>query len=165
MTPARRLLGSEGLTPVSSKLIPVRYLASIPGTVILLVIAAALVVGGLWWEQWWMIALAVLPVLIVLPGLILTPRRVRAIGYRDREEDLVVASGLMFRSVAVTPYGRIQSVEINEGPIERRFGLCTLSFTTASTTADGGIPGLERAEAERLRTLLSIRGIERMQSL
>jgi membrane protein YdbS with pleckstrin-like domain len=90
---------------------------------------------------------------------------VRALGYLDGAQELVTASGIMFRSVTTTPYGRVQSVEINEGPIERHFGIATLSVSTAADSVDASISGLPRAEAERLRDLLTHRGIERMQSL
>jgi membrane protein YdbS with pleckstrin-like domain len=162
---ARRRLGAQGLRPVSPGLIRARYLAALVWDVISLLIAIACVVVGAVLDLWWMYPLAVIPILWCLPALLLTPRRVRAIGYLDGEDELVSASGIMFRSVSSTPYGRIQSVEINEGPIERHLGLATLSWSTAADGADGEIPGLPREEAERLRTLLTTRGIERMQSL
>lgn len=165
MSPARPLLGADGLKPVSRRLIPARYLAAAIPDAVALAAAVACVVLAARLDWWWMYAVAVVPLLVVLPGLVLTPRRVRALGYLDRGEDLVVAHGIMFRSVTVTPYGRVQSVEIHEGPVERRFGIARISFTTASTGVDGGIPGLPRDEAERLRELLTTRGIERMQSL
>lgn len=159
------LLGAAGLKPVSEKLIPARYLSQAVGAVLSL----ALVAGCVWlvirFDWWWMWILAILPVLWTLPGLLLTPRRVRALGYLDGEHELVTASGLMFRSVTTTPYGRVQSVEINEGPIARRFGIARLTFSTASTDSGGWIDGLPREEAERLKELLTRRGIERMQSL
>ena len=63
------------------------------------------------------------------------------------------------------PYGRVQSVKIDEGPVDRKYGLAKLS---ASTAGEGGpvlLPGLPRDEAERLRTLLAERGIEIMAAL
>lgn len=158
-------LGGRGLTPVSPRLVPARYLAAIPWWVISLAIAIACLVLGLRLGWWWLEALAIVPILWCLPGVLLTPRRVRAIGYRAGEEELTLASGLMFRSVTTTPYGRVQSVEIHEGPIERRSGIARLSYSTASTEADGTIPGLPREDAEELKELLTRRGIERMQSL
>lgn len=163
MSSARTLLGAEGLKPVSPSLIPARYVASIIPKLIWVALAVGCVVLGLVQGWWWMYPLALIPLAFMLPSLILTPRRVRALGYLDRDEDLVTASGIMFRSVEVVPYGRIQEVTVSEGPIERRFGIATLSFSTASSS--GAIPGLPREEAERLRELLTARGIERMQSL
>ena len=162
--PAVRL-GAEGLKPVSPRLIPARRLAAAIPCAILLAAAIGCVVVGVLADLWWMHLIALLPLVIAAQWILLTGRRVRAIGYLDREDDLVVATGLMLRSVTVTPYGRVQSVEVSEGPIQRRFGLASLSLSTAATAADADIPGLPREEAERLRALLAARGIDRMQSL
>lgn len=157
-------IGASGLKPVSPKLIPARYIAGIPGYVIgVLMIAACLVLW--WWQGWWWLGLvAVIPAITVVQGLLLTPRRARAIGYLDGEDELIVASGLMFRNVVTVPYGRIQSVKIDEGPVDRSYGLAKISFTTA---ADAGetLPGLPKEEAERLRELLTRRGIDTMAAL
>ncbi|SLM92031.1 PH domain-containing protein [Brachybacterium nesterenkovii] len=165
-TPAPAVrLGAEGLKPVSPRLIPARRLAAAIPCAILLAAAVGCVVVGVLADLWWMHLIALLPLVIAAQWILLTGRRVRAIGYLDREDDLVVAKGLMLRSVTVTPYGRVQSVEVSEGPIQRRFGLASLSLSTAATAADADIPGLPREEAERLRALLAARGIDRMQSL
>lgn len=161
----RALLGAGGLRPVSDRLIRARYLGGALWHAILLLLGVGCIVLGAVNGWWWMHLIALAPLALVVQWLALTPRRVRALGYLDREEDLVTASGIMFRRVTVTPYGRVQSVELGEGPIERRLGLASLSVSTASATADATIAGLPRDEAERLRALLSARGIERMQSL
>lgn len=158
-------LGIDGLRPVSARYVPARYVAGIPGYVFAVLLVVAASGFAVWTERWWIALFALIPLLLALQGLLLTPRRVRAIGYRDGEDEITVASGVMFRQVTITPYGRIQSVEVNEGPVARRFGLASLSYSTASTHADGSVPGLPRAEAERLRDLLTRRGVERMQSL
>src|SRR5699024_10318903 len=101
----------------------------------------------------------------IAQSLLLTPRRVRAIGYLDGEEDLTIASGIMFRSVHSIPYGRVQSVKIGEGPVERRYGLATLTSTTAAGGGTETLPALPRPDAERLRSMLADRGIELMAAL
>lgn len=159
------LLGAEALRPVSPKLIPARYLGGIAGNVFWLLLIIAAIVGTVLTGWWWIAACALLPLLLILQHLLLTPRRVRAIGYLDEEEDLTIASGIMFRSVHTIPYGRVQSVKIGEGPIERRYGLATLTITTAAGGGTETLPGLPKAEAERLRTLLTDRGIELMAAL
>lgn len=163
--PSLARFGAEGLRPVSEKLIRARYLAGSIGYA--LAVAAVAGCAVLWsllgW--WWSIFPALVVVGIALQSLLLTPRRVRALGYLDREEDLVVASGVLFRTVTTVPFGRVQAVEVHEGPIERSLGLATLSVSTASDAADASIPGLPRAEAERLRELLTRRGVELMAAL
>lgn len=164
MTSTARL-GVAGLRPVSARLVTARMLARAVPHALLVLLGIGGIVLGVRTGWWWMHVLTLVPLAVAVQSLLLTGRRVRSIGYLDRAEDLVCASGILLRTEVVTPYGRIQSVELTEGPIERRLGLATVHFATASTTADGHLPGLERAEAERLRDLLAARGVERMQSL
>jgi membrane protein YdbS with pleckstrin-like domain len=81
--------------------------------------------------------------------------RYRSWGYAEREDDLIVTHGLMFRHVSVVPYGRMQFIDVTAGPIERSLGLATVRMHTAAAASDARIPGLERAEASRLRDQLA----------
>jgi uncharacterized protein len=85
-------------------------------------------------------------------------RRYRAWGYAEREDDLLVRRGVMIRRLTVVPYGRMQFVDVTAGPVDRVFGLATVQLHTAAAATDAKIPGLERAEAERLRDQLAALG-------
>jgi membrane protein YdbS with pleckstrin-like domain len=102
---------------------------------------------------WTLVFPAVVLVLHAI-GAILTPRRVRALGYRLREDDLVFRRGIMFLRVVAVPYGRMQLVDINRGPIVRAFGLSELKLVTAAAATHVTIPGLPEADAESLRDRL-----------
>jgi membrane protein YdbS with pleckstrin-like domain len=104
---------------------------------------------------------------LVVGGLLLFPvyRRFRAWSYQEREEDLVVSRGLMFRRQSVVPYGRMQFVDVTAGPIERVFKLSTVKLHTAAAASDARIPGLEQAEAARLRDRLAELGEARAAGL
>jgi membrane protein YdbS with pleckstrin-like domain len=82
-------------------------------------------------------------------------RRFRAWRYLERNEDLIVARGVMVQRLSVVPYGRMQFVEVTAGPIERLFKLSTVKLHTAAAASDARIPGLEQAEAARLRDRLT----------
>jgi uncharacterized protein len=82
-------------------------------------------------------------------------RRFRAWGYAERAEDLLVRRGVMFSRLSVVPYGRMQFIDVTAGPLERSFGLATVRMHTAAAASDARIPGLERAEADRLRDRLA----------
>ncbi len=72
-----------------------------------------------------------------------------------RDAELVVSSGVIFRSVVGIPLGRIQHVDLRQGPLELSLGLARLQIHTASGLgADGTIPGMELAAAEALRERL-----------
>lgn len=85
-------------------------------------------------------------------------RRVRAWGFAERDQDLLVRRGVMFRRLSVIPYGRMQYVDVTAGPFERAFGLASLRMHTAAAASDARIPGLEAADATRLRDRLSTLG-------
>ena len=94
-----------------------------------------------------LVALLALLALVVLP-----PRRYRAWGYREEEDELHVRYGLFTRVRTVVPFGRVQHIDIAHGPVERRFGLATLILHTAGTRgAAVPLPGLLHGEAERMR--------------
>ena len=92
-------------------------------------------------------------------------RRVRAWGYAERDDDLIVRRGVMFKRVSVVPYGRMQFVDVTAGPLERAFGLATVQLHTAAAATDARIPGLVAEEAARLRDQLSALGESRSAGL
>jgi membrane protein YdbS with pleckstrin-like domain len=98
---------------------------------------------------------------VVITGVVaewLVRRRVRAWGFAEREEDLLVRRGVMFKRLSVVPYGRMQFVDVTAGPFERAFGLATVQLHTAAAASDARIPGLPAAEANRLRDQLATLG-------
>jgi len=87
-----------------------------------------------------------------------TRNRVRSWSYHERDEDLLVARGVMIRRLSVVPYGRMQFVDVTAGPVDRLFRLATVRLHTAAAASDARIPGLEREEAARLRDRLAALG-------
>jgi len=85
-------------------------------------------------------------------------RNQRAWGYTERDDDLLVRRGVAFRELIVVPYGRMQFVDVTDGPVQRRFGLSTVQLHTAAAKTDARIPGLTPSEAARLRDRLTARG-------
>ncbi len=155
---------TDGWTPVSPKLIAARrlalgltYLLVVAGVVLLFVIpdvprlvgwitlgVALVALGWLWW---------------------LIGRRVRSFGYAERDDDLLVTSGIMFRRLVIVPYGRMQLVDVKAGPIDRWLGVTTVQLHTAAATTDASIPGLEPDVAADLRDRLARRGEQRSAGL
>lgn len=85
---------------------------------------------------------------------VLAFRRVRAIGYILRKDDLLFRRGILFERVIAVPYGRLQMVDVTRGPLLRWLGLATLKFVTASAATGVHLPGLPLQEAETLRDRL-----------
>lgn len=119
-----------------------------------LVVAAATSIPVFLTDVQWFAAIPISLGIIFLINILLTPRRVRAIGYMLRADDLVFRRGLMFRRVVAVPYGRMQLVDINRGPLDRAVGLSELKFVTAAASTGVVIPGLPEQDAEELRDTL-----------
>ncbi|MBF4602027.1 PH domain-containing protein [Frigoribacterium sp. VKM Ac-1396] len=118
-----------------------------------LIVAAA--TAPLWLiGQWWTYAITAVVVVVTIVVAALTPRRVRAIGYQLREDDLLLRKGILFLRVVAVPYGRMQLIDINRGPVVRALGLSDLKFVTAAAASAVTIPGVPADEAERLRDRL-----------
>jgi membrane protein YdbS with pleckstrin-like domain len=92
-------------------------------------------------------------------------RRVRSWAYCEREDDLLVRRGLLVARLSVVPYGRMQFIDVEAGPVERAFGLATVHLHTAAAASDARIPGLEGDEAARLRDRLATLGEARAAGL
>src|SRR5699024_12698745 len=59
--------------------------------------------------------------LVLVYGVVATiiiVRQARAIGYAERSDDLLIR-GIMFHRATVVPYGRLQFVDVDAGPIDR----------------------------------------------
>lgn len=98
-----------------------------------------------------LVTAAVLAVAVLLV-LVLPRRRYRAWAWRMDEDELRIASGLLVRSEAIVPFGRVQHIDILRGPLQRRYGLGSLVLHTAGTrSAAILLPGLAIGEAERMR--------------
>ena len=121
--------------------------------------AAAGFVAG---DSWANLTVAIVAGLAaIVAGLLAAPvvtRRYRSWGYLEREGDLLVRRGVLFRRLTVVPYGRMQIIDVTAGAIERLFGLRTVHLHTAAAATDARIPGLAPAEATRLRDRLASLG-------
>ena len=149
-------------TPVSPRLASVRRLATL---IFWTVVAAGVVVAALLSGAGWVWALLLVPALAAGVAWVAIGRQVRAWGYAERADDLLIRHGLMFRELVVVPYGRMQFVDVQAGPLERAFDVAQVQLHTASAGSDARIPGLAAAEAARLRDRLASRGQSRLAGL
>jgi hypothetical protein len=149
-------------TDVSPKLATARR-AGVAVVLVPVALAAAVaaVAGAPSWT--WLIALGAIVVLGW--SWIVIGRQVRSIGYAERPEELLVRHGVLWRTVVVVPYARLQYVDVHAGPIDRRLGIARLQLHTASAGTDAAIAGLPPAEAGRLRDRLTERGRSQLAGL
>ena len=147
-----------GLDPVPGewRRVSSRYVwVDLVGSVISGLVATAAAAIPFWATQLvWLLVIPAVVFLIVLVNAAITPRRVRAIGYRLRDDDLLVRRGILFQRFAAVPYGRMQLVDVNRGPLARALGLAEVKLVTAAAASNVTVPGLPMADAEQLRDRL-----------
>lgn len=140
--------------PVSPKLARVRLISLAAVLVPLLVVTG---VVGVLVTRW-----ALLGSLALLLGgawaVWVVRRQVSAISWVELDEEIVIRKGRLFRSLVSVPYGRLQYVDIQSGPLARAHGIASCEIHTASPESGGSLPGLPVAEAEALRSRLAARG-------
>ena len=146
---------------VSPRLVPARLIST--SATLAVPIVAGVVLAVLVSPWFWL--LAGVPAALLVWALLLVPRQVRAIGYAERDDDLLIRKGIMFRTLVVVPYGRMQYVDVEAGPLDRKLGIAKVQLHTASASTDADIPGLVPDEAERLRDRLTARGEARLAGL
>lgn len=124
-------------------------LSSIPVIIAGLVFEAAIVdetpiPGG--------VVLGVLSLLCLAFIIRLPARRYFARGYNMSADRLRVVRGIWWNSDTVVPFGRVQHIDVDQGPLERFFGLGTLTLHTAgSHNASVLLPGLKHELATEMR--------------
>lgn len=137
---ARTVWGLAGAGPVG--------LAGVAGAGACLIIgsplgaAAAVVVASALAALWWR----------------LVGRRWRAWGYTERERDLVIRRGVLVRRTTIVPYGRMQFVDVTQGPLARALGVSTIQLHTAAAATDARIPFVADSDAAHLRDRLTTLG-------
>jgi uncharacterized protein len=137
----------ERWQPVSPALARLRHALVLGVAVVLLAVVVVLAL------------LLPVPVLLAAPvAWVLVARNARWWGYAERDADLYIRHGALFRTLVVVPYGRMQYVDVHAGPLEQAFGIASVHLHTASPGTSARIPGLPADEAARLRDRLTSLG-------
>jgi membrane protein YdbS with pleckstrin-like domain len=138
-------------------------LATLRRTVLL--VTGALVAGAvaaltllLSLPTWFPVVVVVLVLALLGFGWVVIGRNARWWGYAERDDELFVKHGAMFRTLVVVPYGRMQYVDVQAGPLEQAFKIASVHLHTASPGTSARIPGLPASEAARLRDRLTSLG-------
>lgn len=139
----------DALTPLHPNYVKVVRLATLAGALPFVIVALVLEFAGELPH-----GAALVPVLLAASWLIVRVplRRYQARGYQLGADRLRVVRGLLFRKDTVVPFGRVQHIDVLQGPIERGYGLATLVLHTAGThNASVALPGLSHADAVAMR--------------
>lgn len=91
-------------------------------------------------------------------------RKYKYWGYAMGSDRLRIVRGYMFFRDTIVPFGRIQHIDVEQGPIDRRYNLATLTVHTAGNhNSTVSLPGLLHADALSMRE--SIRAAIRQDML
>lgn len=73
-------------------------------------------------------------------------------GYALRQHDILYKTGIFFKSTLIVAFNRVQHAEIQQGPVDRWFGLSSITLYTAGGSAsDLTIPGLSPEDAAAIK--------------
>jgi len=112
--------------------------------------------GLVWMPQPWAWAAGLLPLLAAWLAWRYAARYFAA--YQARwlpEEGVVLNEGVWWRSEIWVPMARLQHLDVSQGPLDRRWGMASLSLHTAGThDHKTRIHGLPLAQAQALREAL-----------
>lgn len=115
-------------------------------------VVVGVVVAHFVFREWLLLLALVVPVILFFWGNVALKKIYYSKKYMLRLKDITYKSGWIWHSVTSVPYNRIQHVEIEQGPIEKIYGLSTLEvYTAGKSTSDLSIPGLESETAEKLK--------------
>jgi uncharacterized protein len=130
-----------------------------------LMAAAVIWVSGAWGG--WAATLAILawpPVVLFLVWLAIwwPPLDHRHWAYRISGDGIEIWSGVIWRQTVAVPRSRVQHIDVSQGPLERSYGLATLTVYTAGTQYSRvDLPGLDHGLALALRDALLPHDAER----
>ncbi len=122
--------------------------AVIEGLVLVAVLTVGLRFSGWFDLAWWWV---VLGLLVVAAWAVVVPQwRYRVHRWEVTDTAVYTQVGWWARERRIAPMSRIQTVEVEQGPLSRLFGLATVTVTTASSHGALRVAGLERARAYAL---------------
>ncbi|MFD0679075.1 MULTISPECIES: PH domain-containing protein [unclassified Paenibacillus] len=112
---------------------------------------AAIIVSIKFAWPWWIPVLVCVAVVLemALDITIMPPLRWKRWRYEIREEEIDLLQGVIFVTRTVIPMVRIQHVDTHQGPILRKYGLTSVTFSTAA--GKHHIPALADDTAARVR--------------
>lgn len=140
---------TEDLTPLDPRYVRALQVMALGASVPLLVAALVLESTGLVPT-----GLIIIPIVLIAAALVLVlpKRRYRRWGYRLDADRLRIVRGYLFHADTVVPLGRVQHIDVHQGPVTLRLGLATLTVHTAGThNASVALPGLRHEDALAMR--------------
>ncbi|MFK4064551.1 PH domain-containing protein [Streptomyces sp. NPDC029674] len=118
-----------------------------------LVLLAALVAPA---RSWLLLPAAVIAVPGVLAGVLLPLWWYEVHRWEVTDDAVYVRTGFFWMEGRIAPMSRLQTVDTMRGPVQRIFGLTTVTVTTASAKGALKVKGLDHATAAELAERLAL---------
>ncbi|GAA1483396.1 PH domain-containing protein [Brachybacterium fresconis] len=94
--------------------------------------------------RWWLLIPALVLLLLGIAASLVVPRvRWRIHRWEATDDALYSRTGLLWEEWRAAPLSRIQTVDLDRGPLQRSFGLATISVSTASARGAVRISALD----------------------
>jgi membrane protein YdbS with pleckstrin-like domain len=106
------------------------------GWVVLIICPLVSIPFFVWTKPW----LLVFPALVLILALVEVPFQrlhVKHHAYCMREDEILVREGALSLTIRALPLGRVQHVDVVEGPIDARYGIAQVAVRSAAE--DGGV--------------------------
>lgn len=121
---------------------------------LVIVILGAVLDGGLNSNLGSPFGIVTVPALIIaaIVGFRVPVARYNARGYQISADRLRVVRGIWWHSDTVVPFGRVQHIDVDQGPLDRALGIATMTLHTAGNhNASVRLPGLGHDLAIEMR--------------
>lgn len=115
------------------------------GAGILAVLVFAWQLFAMPWWGWLAYAVVALGYVVVMPAF-----RYRVHRWESTEDAVYTQTGWLTRERRIAPMSRVQTVDLEQGPVSRLLGLAAVTVTTASAAGPVKVEGLDFPVAERL---------------
>lgn len=130
----------------------VLFYANLIGHAVFLVLIIALLIVSLVFD-WTLIPFYICSGLLVVSFIvfnIITPKyEYQRFSFEVEEDQIQIKSGIIFRKMVLIPMVRVQHVQYKSGPLLRKYGLATISVSTAAKQHE--LPGLLQHYARQLK--------------
>mgnify|MGYP003384404821 CR=1 FL=1 len=139
----------HALTPIDPRYIPVTRITS--AIMMLFPIVGA---GVLEFTISPIPGIFILPILLIAAYFVFAvpARKYRRWGYHMGADRLRIISGYLFHSDTIVPFGRIQHIDVEQGPVQRPYGLATLTvYTAGNHNSAVSLPCLSHEDALAMR--------------
>jgi len=117
----------------------------------MLVLLVALIVVAVF--DWWDVPLWVWPLYAVLAigyVVVMPVIRYRVHRWESTETAVYTQTGWLSRERRIAPMSRVQTVDFEQGPLDRLLGLASVTVTTASAAGPLKIIGIDKPVADKL---------------